>query len=180
MRLTDGVALGKPSSWLTSHADLLPATGRALDLACGSGRHAVWLAQRGLHVQALDSSDQAIAHLAATALRLRLTVDAQIRDLETTPPPTLGAGVFDLIVAFNYLHRPLFPSLLAALADGGVLVYETFTRAQALRGRPTDPQFLLEPGELCALVGDLAILDAREGDVEGRCVASIVARKRVG
>ena len=83
-----------------------------------------------------------------------------------------------MLVVVHYLHRPLFPALLAALAPGGVLVYETFTVAQAARGRPTNPAFLLEPGELPRLVAPLEVLAAREGDFEGRMVSSVVAVKR--
>jgi hypothetical protein len=78
----------------------------------------------------------------------------------------------------HYLHRPLFAALLGALRPGGVLVYETFTRAQAARGRPTNPAYLLESGELPRLVQPLAILASREGDYDGRMVASVIARRR--
>ena len=91
---------------------------------------------------------------------------------------TLSGGVFDVIVVVHYLHRPLFPSLVNALRPGGVLVYETFTRAQAARGKPTNPAFLLEPGELLTLVRPLEVLASREGDYDGRSVASIVATRR--
>jgi len=90
---------------------------------------------------------------------------------------TLGDDHYDVIVVVHYLHRPLFPALLAALRPGGVLVYETFTIAQAARGRPTNPAFLLAPGELAALVAPLEILAAREGDYEGRMVSSVVGRR---
>jgi len=80
-------------------------------------------------------------------------------------------------VAVHYLHRPLFPHLLAALRPGGILVYETFTQAQARRGKPTNPAFLLEPGELRALTAGLTILAWREGEFGGRDVASIVCRR---
>jgi hypothetical protein len=82
-----------------------------------------------------------------------------------------------LIVVVHYLHRPLFPSIVGALRPGGVLVYETFTRAQAARGKPTNPAFLLEAGELLTLVQPLTALDAREGDFDGRMVASVVAAR---
>jgi SAM-dependent methyltransferase len=78
---------------------------------------------------------------------------------------------YDLIVVVHYLHRPLFPVLLDALRPGGVLVYETFTRAQAARGRPTNPAFLLEPGELLRLIQPLEVLASREGDYDGRMAA---------
>ena len=95
-------------------------------------------------------------------------------DLENGTP-FLEPDSFDLIVVVHYLHRPLFPALVSALRPGGVLVYETFTRAQAARGKPTNPAFLLEPGELLTLVRPLTIVTSREGDFEGRMLASVVA-----
>ena len=77
----------------------------------------------------------------------------------------------------HYLHRPLFPALVEALAPGGLLVYETFTRAQAARGKPTNPDFLLESGELLDLVRPLEVLASREGDYDGRMVASVIAAR---
>ena len=90
----------------------------------------------------------------------------------------LPERAFDVIVVVHYLHRPLFPRLLAALRPGGVLVYETFTAAQAARGKPNNPDFLLRPGELHELVGSLEVLESREGEFDGRDVASAMARKR--
>jgi len=78
----------------------------------------------------------------------------------------------------HYLHRPLFPTIRGALRRGGLLVYETFTRAQAARGRPTNPAFLLEPGELLTRVQPLEVVVSREGDYDGRMVASVIARRR--
>jgi SAM-dependent methyltransferase len=105
-----------------------------------------------------------------------LPLRAEVRDLEGTPRPSLDA-VFDVIVVVHYLHRPLFPALIAALAPSGVLVYETFTRAQAARGKPTNPDFLLEAGELLELVRPLEVLVSREGDFDGRMIASVIARR---
>ena len=164
-----------PSTWLTAHADLLPRAGDALDVACGSGRNALWLATRGLRTHAVDRNESAIRELNQESNRLGLPVDAEVVDLETDPVRfTRG---YDLIVVVHYLHRPLFPSLIDALRPGGLLVYETFTRAQALRGKPTNPAFLLEPGELAVLVRPLDILDSREGDYDGRMIAGVIARR---
>ena len=166
------------SLWLTSNAHLLPTVGDALDVACGSGRHALWLAERGLRTTALDRDADRIAALNADASRLHLPVQAEVVDLESAgfqfTPDT-----YDVIVVVHYLHRPLFPSLIAALRPGGLLVYETFTRAQAARGRPTNPEFLLEPGELLRRVRPLDVLASREGDYEGRMVASVIARRAI-
>ena len=163
-----------PAAWLTDHADLLPVSGRALDVACGRGRHTLWLAERGLNVLAVDRDAAAIGAVRDAAARL--PVIALVTDLETDHV-SLGIGAFDVIVGIHYLHRPLVPELLAALRSGGLLIYETFTRAQAQRGKPTNPDFLLEEGELRRLVQPLEIVDYREGLFEEREIASVVARK---
>ena len=167
-----------PSHWLTSNAHLLPHQGDALDVACGSGRHALWLAERGLRTTAIDRDPDAIERLAAEAAQRTLALTTEVIDLESGAfrfPP----DAYDVIVVVHYLHRPLFPSLIGALRPGGVLVYETFTRAQAARGRPTNPAFLLEAGELLTRVQALDVLASREGDYEGRMVASVIARREI-
>lgn len=164
-----------PSSWLVEHLDLLPRGGTVLDVACGRGRHALFLARAGFRVHAIDRDRDAVAFVRAAAREGGLAVECEARDLEGDPPPDLGQAMYDVIVVFNYLHRPLFPSLRRALAPGGHLIYETFTTAQAARGRPSNPAFLLHSGELRTLVAPLVVLRSREGDFEGRFVASIVA-----
>src|SRR5689334_14497502 len=164
--------MSSPSSWLVQHAGLLPHEGRALDVACGRGRHALWLA-----TLAIDRDADAIRELNQTARDRRLQVHAEVRDLEDGSN-AFGDSVFDVIVVVHYLHRPLFPALVGALAADGLLVYETFTQAQAARGKPTNPDFLLKPGELLELVRPLEILASREGDFDGRMIASVIARRR--
>ena len=166
-----------PAAWLTSHRQLFPVGGDSLDLACGSGRHAVWLAEQGFHTMAIDRDAAAIEALKEEASRRRLSIRTRVVDLESGER-VLEPDSFDLIVVVHYLHRPLFPSIVRALRSGGVLVYETFTRAQAARGKPTNPAFLLEPGEFLTLVRPLEILASREGDFEGRFVASVIAMRR--
>jgi SAM-dependent methyltransferase len=168
--------MSSPSSWLVQHAGLLPREGRALDVACGRGRHAIWLAERGLTTLAVDRDPEAIRELSETARERRLPLRADVRDLEGEETSFQGS-TFDVIVVVHYLHRPLFPALIEALAPGGLLVYETFTRAQAARGKPTNPDFLLKPGELLELVGPLDVLASREGDFDERMVASVIARR---
>jgi SAM-dependent methyltransferase len=172
-----GIVTIAPARWLVDHAHLLPATGNALDVASGSGRHAFWLAARGLTTLAIDSSAPAIAGIRETAARLQLPLRAEIVDLETDGA-TLPVAAYDLIVVVHYLHRALFPALQAGLRPGGILVYETFTRAQALLGKPTNPAFLLEPGELRNLVAPLEVLAEREGEFEGKMLASVIAVRR--
>lgn len=148
-----------------------------LDVACGRGRHALFLARRGFRVHAIDRNLEAILALRHRARDEGLDVSASVIDLETSPPPVLGVARYDAVVVFNYLHRPLFPSIRAAVSPGGLLVYETFTTAQSERGRPTNPAFLLEPGELPRLVAPFVVLDAMEGDVDDRAVAAVVAER---
>ena len=164
----------QPSSWLIANADLLPQRGRVLDVACGHGRHALWLASRGLDVRAIDRNPEAIAVVRESAASRGLKIDAEVVDLETDPPPAIP-GDFDAILVFNYLHRPLMPLLRKGLKPGGRIFYETFTTRQAERGHPTNPAFLLKDGELAALMAPLSVLRSREGDFEGRFVASVVA-----
>jgi SAM-dependent methyltransferase len=169
--------MNAPASWLVQHVGLLPREGRALDVACGRGRHAIWLAERGLTTLAVDRNADAIREVNDAALERALPLRAEVRDLESGANPFPGAS-FDVIVVVHYLHRPLFQALIDALAPGGLLVYETFTRAQAARGKPTNPDFLLKPGELLDLVRPLEVLASREGDVDGQMIASVIARRR--
>jgi tellurite methyltransferase len=165
-----------PASWLTSHVHLLPPHGGALDVASGRGRHAIWLCEHGFSVVAVDRDAARIRELQEESVARRLPIITTVRDLESGEP-SFDSAAFDLIVVIHYLHRALFPALIAALRPGGLLIYETFTRAQARRGKPTNPDFLLEEGELLRLVQPLEVLDWREGEFEGRDVASVVAKK---
>jgi tellurite methyltransferase len=167
-----------PASWLVENADLLPRGGEVLDVACGAGRNALLLASAGLRVKGVDWDPSKIEALNATARRLALPLAAEVLDLETLPAVDLGEGRYDLVVVVHYLHRPLFPALTRALRRGGILLVETFTREQALKEQgPSNPDFLLEPGELPLRVSPLKILREREGEFQGRSVSSIVARK---
>ncbi|MBY0464578.1 MAG: class I SAM-dependent methyltransferase [Burkholderiales bacterium] len=139
---------GQPSAWVTRWAHLLAPGGRVLDLACGAGRHAHWLATLGYRVTALDRDVTALA-----ALRADWPADAPYpanvieADVENHPWPLAGQQ-FDGIVVTNYLWRTLWPNLLAALAPGGIYIHETFAHGNASVGKPSRPDFLLQPGEL--------------------------------
>jgi tellurite methyltransferase len=124
----------------------------------------------------VDRDGEALAALAAEAERLGLPVQVETIDLEGGGAD-LGREAYDVVAVFNYLHRPLFPALRAVLRPGGFLIYETFTVDQAARGRPRNPLFLLEPGELRRLVAPLEILREREGEFDRAMVASVVARR---
>jgi rhodanese-related sulfurtransferase len=166
-----------PTPWLIDNADLLPRGGRVLDVACGSGRHALLLASVGFDVHAVDRDERSIARLRRTAEALHLRLRADVVDLEATDAD-LGSDGYDLVLVVHYLHRPLFPALARALAPGGALFYETFTREQAARrGNPTNPDFLLDSGELLRLVAPLDVVRQFEGESHDRFVASVVARR---
>ncbi len=165
-----------PSSWLVANTALVPPGSRTLDVACGRGRHALLLAGAGYMVRAIDRDAARVERLGALARRLRLPLDAEIVDLENGDAD-LGDGEWGLVLVFRYLHRPLFPALVRALRPGGVLLYETFTNEEGPSGTPTSPEFLLEPGELPELVAPLDVIRQREGEYEGRHVASVAARK---
>ena len=131
-----------PSAWVCRFMPLVRAGGRVLDVACGGGRHARFCAERGYLVEAVDRDPQALRGLAAIA-----GVNTRVADLEEGEWPYSGQR-FDAVVVTNYLHRPLLAHLLAAVAPGGVLIYETFAVGNERYGRPSNPDFLLRPGEL--------------------------------
>ncbi len=139
-------SIDQPSAWVQHWAPRIPAAGRVLDVACGSGRHARWLAARGHRVEAVDRDANGLVALAGV-----VGVNPRVADLESGPWP-YGGEQFAAIVVVNYLHRPLFPHVLAALAPGGVLIYETFAAGNERYGRPRNPDFLLRPGELLQVV----------------------------
>ena len=176
---TAGVVFGPtaPSGWLVLNADLLPRGGRVLDLACGAGRNALLLAMAGFPVRAVDRDAGKIEALREVAERLGVSLDPQVLDLEVEGVD-LGSGLYEIVLGIHYLHRPLFPSLIAAMAPAGILLYETFTEEQARRGKPTCPDFLLKAGELRQLVRPLEIVREREGEFEGRMVSAVAARHR--
>ncbi len=167
----------QPARVLTDFAHLLPASGQALDLACGRGGNALFLAERGLQVQAWDISEQAITDLQAITGDLPLT--ASVRDVIAAPP---APASFDVITVSHFLHRPLFAALAAALRPGGLLYYQTFTTERvAGASGPRNPDYLLKPNELLRAFCDLRVLDWREeglvGDVSRgvRNIAMLVA-----
>lgn len=170
-----------PAEWLVAHAELLSGGGRALDVACGDGRNALYLAQLGYTVDAVDVSDVAIGALRAEteARGLTTAIAPRVVDLECEPLPP---GPYDVIVMTNFLQRDLFEPLQDALAPGGLLVFETLARAHVDDlGHSFNPAYLVERGELPRAFGRLEIVDHHEGVSQRsggpRGVAGIVARK---
>ena len=148
-----------PSPWVRRWVGFVRPGGVVLDVACGGGRHGRWLAELGFEVEAVDR-DPALFLSPPPGVRLRGA------DLESGPWPYPGQR-FDAIVVTNYLHRPLLPTLVDALETGGLLVYETFARGNERFGKPSNPDFLLAPGELLqAVQGRLRVLGYEDLVVE--------------
>ena len=173
-----------PAEWLVEHEALLIGGGRALDVACGDGRNALYLAQLGYMVDAIDVSDVAIDAVRATAQArgLTMTIAPRVVDLEREPLP---AGPYDVVVVLNFLQRNLFEPLQAALAPGGLLIFETLARCHVDElGHSFNPEYLLAPGELARAFGQLEVVAQHEGAAQRsgstRGVAGIVARRRAG
>ena len=133
----------------------LVARGPVLDVACGSGRHAVYFAERGLDVVAVDREPQQLEGVRFIQA-----------DLEDGSPWPLAGERFAAIVVTNYLHRPLFPVLTGSLEQGGVLIYETFMAGNERYGKPSNPNFLLRPGELAQAFAALTVAGFEQGIVE--------------
>lgn len=165
----------EPSPFLQSLDALLPRAGRALDVAGGAGRNAVWLAKRGLAVTVCDISDTALA-LARDAARAEgLAFETMALDLETAPLP---AGPWDVVLSFHYLQRDLFARWPEVLAPGGVLVFAQPTRSNLERHPKPGSSHLLEDGELPGLVQGLEVVRYEEGWLdEGRHEARLVGRR---
>jgi SAM-dependent methyltransferase len=160
-----------PSPWIVRFAPLVAADARVLDVAAGQGRHALFFAQRGARALAVDRDAAALATLAGAQ-----RVETRVADLEQGAWPFAGER-FDAIVVVHYLHRALLPALLDALAGDGVLLYETFARGNAAYGKPSNPAFLLEPGELLELARErLTVVAFEQGlDASGPAVLERLA-----
>ena len=163
----------RPSTWVRRFAPLVPAASPVLDLACGGGRHSRLFLAAGHSVTAIDIAVDGLADLTDHE-RLEL-VEA---DLEDGRPFPLAGRRFAGVVVTNYLHRPLLPALVEAVAPGGLLIYETFAQGNERFGKPRNPDHLLAPGELLAAVRgrlrvlayeDLVVEDPRPAAVQRIC-----------
>jgi SAM-dependent methyltransferase len=159
------------SAWVQRWSHLVAPGATLLDVACGAGRHLRWFAARGVHVTGVDRDAAALQGLAGTG-------ELVVADIESGPWPFAGRR-FDAIVVTNYLWRTLLPTLVASLADDGVLIYETFAIGNEAFGKPSNPNFLLQPGELLQATAGLQVVAYEHGFVPApdRIVQRIVARR---
>jgi SAM-dependent methyltransferase len=144
-----------PAAWVERWSHLVPAGGAVLDVACGFGRHMKHFAQRGHPVTGVDRSEEAIAAVAGLG-------DALLADIENGPWPFAGRQ-FAGVVVTHYLWRPLLPAIVEAVAPGGVLIYETFAAGNETVGKPSRPDFLLNPGELLEVCQGLRVVAYEDG-----------------
>jgi len=159
-----------PSEWVRRWADRIPPGARVLDLACGQGRHARFFAARHALVTALDRDESVLAGMRGLDAITLVTAD-----VEAGVWP-FESGAFDAIIVTNYLHRPLLPRLVSALATGGMLIYETFMLGNERYGKPSNPQFLLRPGELLEAFGAVLQVVAFEQGLIDRPKPAVVQR----
>ena len=163
------------SAWICLHAPLLSPASEVLDLACGGGRHARFLLALGHRVTLVDRDTSRVDDLRCRDDALIITTDLEV---DRWP---LSASAFDAVVVTNYLYRPLFSSLLGSLRPGGLLLYETFAVGNERYGRPRNPDFLLQPGELLELVAaDFHVLAFEDLEVDQpipAVIQHIAARK---
>ena len=159
-----------PSNWVRRWSPLAPPGSTVLDVACGAGRHLRWMHERGHPTVGVDRCADAVAACAAWG-------EIHCADIEEGPWPFAGRQ-FGAVIVTNYLWRPLWPALRASLAPGGVLIYETFGAGNEAFGRPSNPAYLLQPGELLDAFRDLRIVAYEEGvlTAPARCVQRLAAR----
>jgi len=150
-----------PSAWVRRWSHLVKPGGGVLDVACGHGRHARWFHERNHPLTLVDLSQKAIDSIAIPTS----ACEAVVADIENGPWPFTGRQ-FDAVVVTNYLWRPLMPTLLASLAPGGVLIYETFAQGNETVGKPSRLDFLLRPGELLDTCRMLRIVSFEDGFLE--------------
>lgn len=150
-----------------------------LDLACGNGRNGLFLARHNVSVIFADNNGVAIQSVADELQRNELSGETWLVDFEEKGSHPLENRSFDAVIVFNYLHRPLLGSIKAVIRPGGLVIYETFTVKQREFGRPSNPDFLLQPAELRNAFADWEILHEFEGEALNprRAIASLIARR---
>ena len=162
-----------PSTWVQRWTPLAKPGGTVLDVACGHGRHMAWFASKGLHVTGIDRSEQALTQAAAYGHGINADIEGGDWPLELEGEPQR----FDVVVVTNYLWRPLLPTIVRSVAAGGLLIYETFAHGNAAFGKPSNPHFLLQPGELLNGCQAMTILAYEHGYLAQpqRCVQRIAS-----
>mgnify|MGYP003577054769 CR=1 FL=1 len=155
MLLTPSHASLAPSEWVRRWSHLAATGASVLDVACGSGRHMAWFAGRGHQVTGVDRAPEAVASAGAFG-------EAVQADIESGPWPFAGRH-FDVVVVTNYLWRARLPDIVAAVAPGGLLLYETFAQGNETVGKPSRADFLLAPGELLAACAGLRVVAYEDG-----------------
>jgi SAM-dependent methyltransferase len=161
-----------PSPWVTRWSHLIAPVGRVLDVACGGGRHVRWLHAQGFAVTGVDRDAAAVEPLQSIGRVI-------VADIEKAPWPLAGV-TFDAVIVTNYLWRPLLSTIVASVAAGGVLIYETFAAGNEAFGKPSNPDFLLLPGELLWACSTLQVVAYEDGllDNPPRRVQRIAARRQ--
>jgi tellurite methyltransferase len=168
-----------PSPFLAENIGLLPR-GRALDVAMGGGRNTIYLARMGFRAEGVDISSEAIKKAQESAAANGVSIGTRVADLEAGDY-SVEKNAYDVIICFNYLHRPLIPHIKEGLKQGGVVVYQTYTIDQAQFGKPDNPDFLLAHNELLEMFRDFRCLRYFEGIIDNKkAFAGIVAEKRQG
>ncbi len=161
--------LAEPSAWVRRWTHLVPADARVLDVACGHGRHMRWFSEQGLKVTGVDRSPEALAAAGSFG-------DVVLADIENGPWPFTGQR-FGAVVVTHYLWRARLADIVASVAEGGVLIYETFAAGNETVGKPSRPDFLLAPGELLTACAGLHVVAYENGflDSPARFVQRIAA-----
>ncbi|PUE09056.1 SAM-dependent methyltransferase [Limnohabitans sp. T6-5] len=144
-----------PSAWVQRWTHLIHPGSRVLDVACGAGRHMRWLAEQGHHVTGVDRNPEALALVGDCG-------DTVLADIENGPWPFAGQ-TFDAVIVTHYLWRPLWPDIIRSVAEGGVLIYETFAAGNESVGKPSRPDFLLQTGELLHVTAGLRTVAYEDG-----------------
>jgi len=167
--------LAQPSDWVQRWSHLVPTGASVLDVGCGSGRHMKWFAELGMHVTGIDRDPAALMSAKTFGSTCLADMEAQPWPLMTHQLPSM----FDLVVVTNYLWRPLFSTLLQSVSPNGLLLYETFAQGNATVGKPSNPAFLLTPGELLQRCQGFRVIAYEDGTMTNpdRFVQRIAARK---
>jgi 2-polyprenyl-3-methyl-5-hydroxy-6-metoxy-1,4-benzoquinol methylase len=166
----------EPSPFLVENIDLLPR-GRALDIAMGNGRNTIYLAKKGVDAEGVDISGEAVKTALERAKSAAVSINTKVADIEADDY-SIDKNSYDVIICFNYLHRPLITHIKDGLKNGGMVVYQTYTIDQEQFGKPSNPDFLLRHNELLEMFRDFRCLRYYEGITSNKkATAAIIAQK---